>query len=317
MHTAGLLRFSGLSRRDALRTGLLAVASLGVKAAEPLTQFQIACMTLAYANFPFERALKGIAGAGYKYVAWAPRHKDSAGRTVPVLAEDAPALQAKELAVQSRDLGLEPVMMFGVVYLEAPNAAEVYKHRIEQAAAAGIPYVLAFGSPRAPASVYPNWIHTLKLIGPIARAAGVTIVIKQHGGVSATGRQCGQIVSEVADPGIRMFYDAGNTRWYADTDPIQDIQTCVPDIRGFAIKDFRATPKRTICGPGFGEIDHYKLLSPVAHTGLKMPLACETIFAPYVPRPSEADAIDPLARRAREFLETVVAGLQATFGEQS
>ena len=32
---------------------------------------------------------------------------------------------------------------------------------------------------------------------------------------------------------------------------------------------------------------------------------------PIVPQPREAEAIDALARRAREFLETVTAGLQA------
>ena len=49
---------------------------------------------------------------------------------------------------------------------------------------------------------------------------------------------------------------------------------------------------------------------PVAFTGLTMPLAYENIFAPLVPRPTTPDGIDALARRAREFLETVIAGLQ-------
>jgi hypothetical protein len=42
-----------------------------------------------------------------------------------------------------------------------------------------------------------------------------------------------------------------------------------------------------------------------------MPLCCENIFAPLVPRPTEPEGIDALARRAREFLELVIAGLQA------
>lgn len=317
MHSTVPSRLPYLSRRTLLGAGALTLTGFSARSAEPLTEFQIACMTLAYSDFSFERALKGIADAGFRYVAWAPKHKDSSGQNVPVLAENAPAEQARQLAAKSRDLGLEPVMMFGVVYLETPEAVDVYKRRIEQAAAARIPYVLAFGSPRAPAAVYPNWIHALKEIGPAARAAGVTIVIKQHGGVSATGRECARIVSEVADPGVRMFYDAGNTRWYADTDPLPDIQTCVQHIRGFAIKDFRGVPKRAICGPGFGEIDHYQLLLPVARTGLKIPLACETIFEPYVPRPSKADEIDSLARRTRGFLEAVVAGVQAISQEKS
>jgi hypothetical protein len=40
-----------------------------------------------------------------------------------------------------------------------------------------------------------------------------------------------------------------------------------------------------------------------------MPLCCENIFAPLLPRPDKPEGIDALARRAREFLEIVVQGL--------
>ena len=50
---------------------------------------------------------------------------------------------------------------------------------------------------------------------------------------------------------------------------------------------------------------------PVAFTGLTMPLACENISAPLVPRPDKPEDVDALARRAREFLEYVIAGLHA------
>jgi hypothetical protein len=42
-----------------------------------------------------------------------------------------------------------------------------------------------------------------------------------------------------------------------------------------------------------------------------MPLACENIFAPLVQRPDKPEGVDALARRAREFLEVVIAGLQS------
>jgi hypothetical protein len=43
--------------------------------------------------------------------------------------------------------------------------------------------------------------------------------------------------------------------------------------------------------------------------GVSMPLACENIFEPIVPRPQTPEGIDSLARRAREFLETVTRGI--------
>ncbi len=294
------------------RRGLLvsAAAAAGARAFAPAapTEFQIACMTLPYGNAPFERALSGIASAGYRYVAWGP-YQGIDGKRAPLLEPGAPASAARQLAARTRDAGLEPVMMFAVTYVEAPEALKDFRSRIEQAVAARIPYILAFGNTRK--DMRDTWIRNLKAIGPMARGAGVTVAIKQHGGTTATGTMCAEIVEAVADEGIKMFFDAGNNAWYAGADPIPDAQRAARHIRGFAIKDYRGFPQRASCGPGFGEIDHYKLLAPVAQTGLKMPLAFETITEPYVPRPSSPEGVDRLARNAREYLETVVAGLQA------
>lgn len=261
-------------------------------------------MTLPYSQFPFERAIEGIRGAGYRFIAWGTTHRQK-----PVLAVDAPAREARELAARCRDAGLEPVMLFSTVHLEDARAPEAHARRIEQAAEARIPYVLTFG--KTEKGDYPNVLRTLRDAGPRARAAKVTVLIKQHGGNSATGRDCSRILAEVNDGGVAMCYDAGNVLDYENADPIPDVQECWRDVRAFAIKDHRNWPKDQDCGPGFGEIDHYRLLAPVMRTGLDMPLACENIFEPLAPRPSSAEAVDALARRAREFLETVIRGLQA------
>ncbi len=274
------------------------------------TRFQIACMTLPYSRFPLVRALKGIQTAGYKYVAWGTTHREENGEAVPVLAPDAPPERAKELAARCRDLGMEPIMMFSMVYPEAPDGLEVLTQRIKQAAAAGIPQVLTFGHTKG--GNRQLWIDRFRKLGPIAKDHNVTIVIKQHGGETGTGAACARITREVNHPNVKVNYDAGNVLDYLCQDPILDVRTCVEEIRSFCIKDHRKWPQPQDCGPGFGEIDHYKLLHPVAFTGLNMPLACENIFAPLLPRPEKPEEIDALARRAREFIEWVVQGVLAT-----
>lgn len=280
----------------------LAAAAAGQ--AESPTKFQIACMTLPYSSHPFERALKGIASAGYKYVAWGTAHQRK-----PIVAVDAAASEAKDVAARTRDTGLEIVMMFSGVSADAADSVQGHTRRIEQAAAARIPFVLTFGQTKP--GGFNAMVTALKQIGPVARANGVTVLLKQHGGDGATGKACAKILDAVGDTGIRMGYDAGNVLDYNNDDPIADIQTCWQYIRGFAIKDHRNTPKDQDCGPGMGEIDHYKLLMPVARMGVAMPLACENIFEPLLPRPEAPEGIDALARRAREFLETVTRGIQS------
>ncbi len=303
------------ARRHFLQLGVSA-ASAGVlgalttlaaaKKGKP-TQFQVACMTLPYSQFPLARALTGIKAAGYDYVAWGTRHRESGQERVPVMPVDAPPDKARELAKKCRDIGLEPLMMFSTVYPENPEGLRVLTHRLRQASAAAIPQVLTFGHTEG--GNRETWLKRFKELGPIARDQGVLLVVKQHGGSTGTGAACAEIVREVDDPGIMVNYDAGNVMDYLDVDPIPDINECADVVRSFCIKDHRNWPQDQDCGPGLGEIDHYRLLHPVAATGLEMPLCCENIFAPVVPRPTDPAGVDALARRAREFLETVIAGL--------
>jgi sugar phosphate isomerase/epimerase len=272
------------------------------------TRFQVACMTLPYARFPLERALTGIKGAGYEFVALYTTHQEAAGPT-PVIAPDAPPDRAKEIGKKCRDLGLEPLLMFSGIYPEAPDALKVLKARVLQAEAAGLAQVLTFGHTRG--GNRKLWLERFKALGPIARDHGVTLVVKQHGGETGTGAACAAIVREVGDAGVMVNYDAGNVMDYLDVDPIPDIKACADVVRSFCIKDHRNFPKDQDCGPGFGEIDHYRLLHPVAFTGRAIPLCCENISAPLVPAPTGPEGVDALARRAREFLEVVIRGLQA------
>ena len=312
------------SRRDLLRGTVAAVAAslvtqhrlcaddVKAPATPPAigkpTVFQHACMTLPYSGFPLERALTGIKSAGYRHVAWGVNHREANGKNVPVLAEDATAESARDLAKRCRDLGLEPVMMFSTVYPEHARGLEVLTQRIKQAGAARIAQVLTFGHTQG--GNRQIWVERFKVLGPIARDQGVLLVVKQHGGSTGTGEACAEIIREVNDAGVMVNYDAGNVMDYLDLDPLPDIRKCAAELRSFCIKDHRNWPRDQDCGPGFGEIDHYRLLEPVAFTGRTMPLAYENIFAPLVPRPTTADEIDALARRAREYLEVVIAGLQ-------
>ncbi len=299
-----------IDRREFLEIGVAALAaSRFASAQEPKkdpTKFQVACMTLPYSQFPLDRALSGIKAAGYKHVALYTTHKEE-GKSVPVIAADDPPEKAKAVGQRCRDLGLEPLLMFSGIYPEAKNGLEVLTQRLKQAAAGKIPHVLTFGHTKG--GNRELWVERFKKLGPIARDLGVLLVVKQHGGETGTGKACAEITREVADEGVKVNFDAGNVLDYLNVDPIPDLKSCADEVRSFCIKDHRNFPKSEDCGPGLGEIDHYKLLHAVAWTGRAMPLCCENIFAPLVARPKEPEGVDDMARRAREFLELVIKGL--------
>jgi sugar phosphate isomerase/epimerase len=300
-----------LSRRTLLQASATALGVSTLACADDAkkpTEFQIACMTLPYSQFPLARALEGIKGAGYKYVAWGTSHLED-GQRRPVMAEDASEAKAKELGQRCRDLGLEPVLMFSGIYPENPKGLEVLTQRVKQASAAGIPQVLTFGHTKG--GNRELWIDRFKKLGPIARDHNVMIVVKQHGGETGTGEACAEITRAVNDPGIMVNYDAGNVMDFLDIDPQPDLKKCADMVRSFCMKDHRNWPKDQDCAPGLGEIDHYKLLANVAFTGLKIPLACENISAPIVAYPKDPAGVDALAKRCREYLELVIAGVQS------
>ena len=113
------------------------------------------------------------------------------------------------------------------------------------------------------------------------------LVVKQHGGETGTGAVCAEITREVHDAGVKVNYDAGNVMDYLKIDPLPDIKKCADEVRSFCIKDHRrfSEKKDEDCGPGFGEIDHYKLLDNVAFTGLTVDKYWHALWVVLPPQP--------------------------------
>lgn len=301
---------AGLAMASTATTSEAAVVQPAPPPKNAPTRFQIACMTLPYSQYPLQRALTGLRGAGYEYVAWGTTHEGA--KRIPVIARDAPVGNAKDLASRCRDMGLEPVMMFSDIYPENKEGFQVLRQRVLQAAAGRVPQVLTFGHTRG--GNEKVWIDRFKQLAPICRDNNVVLVVKQHGGETGTGAACARITREVNHSHIKVNYDAGNVMDYLEgkVNPLEDLRACASEVRSFCIKDHRffSAKEHMDCGPGLGEIDHYRMLDIVARTGLTISLSCENIFAPGVPRPGKPDGIDALARRAREFLELVIQAIQ-------
>lgn len=251
-----------------------------------------------------------MATAGFRYIAWGPNQMDSAKKRIPTIDVDAGTSRARELHRICSDAGLESVLMFASFYPENPGAVDAYKKRIDQAQSVGIPSLLTFGSPQSTSAHREAYLRTLREIADHARQAKVAVAVKQHGGVTATGELTAAVVREVNHPNVVLFYDAGNTWWYPKVDANLDFRKCASMARGFAIKDFREYGgKRATCGAGYGQTDHYAMLGAVAGNGGKIPLCCENLAEPFLGPVTSPEAVDVLARRSREFLETVVRGV--------
>jgi len=281
--------------------------------------FQIACQTLPYSELPLERAIEGIAAAGYKYAVLGTSHEGT-----PALDVDAGEAAAVALKKQFASAGLDLVMIFSLVKPTEPDGIERYKRRIDQAHAAGIPLLLGMGTSgyaRFPDEKHPpeklakdsaEFVEAIKPVGDYAADKGVTIVLKPHTGNTETGAACLELMKQINSPGVQVCYDAGNVHFYEGVDPHEDVVIIRDYVKAVCIKDHRGPRANPVfpC-PGDGDIDHRRILKPLCDLPWDIPLAVERFEDGRVKKEMSPELIDSLAEKARRHLESVIAALRS------
>lgn len=223
---------------------------------------QLACMTLPYADVSLERALEGIAGAGYRYAAFGLPH---AGKEV--LDEHDPQAVSKLQRLFERS-GLGPVMLIGTDQLAPRQPIERARLRLEAAKALGITEVLSLGTwgyrdfPDAPIpeaemiEMNKRFVEKFRIVGSIAESLGITVTIKPHTGNTATARHLEHTLDAIGCEFVKACYDPGNVRFYEGIDPAADFPSIAERTVSMIAKDhggIRAEHNFPL--PGEGEVD--------------------------------------------------------------
>lgn len=269
---------------------------------------ELGAHTLLYRAYPLERALEGIARAGYRYVGiW----NDHAG--APLIPPEAGAPQIKAVRRRIEQAGLVPRMCFRFP-AQDPRPEPALRRTVEVAAALGIPFALSSGpSPYVRAFTQrkrdmlfyrevQEYFAALRAVAPFAERLGVTIVMKPHMGITGTGADLADIVELIDHPAVRICYDAGNIAYYEGLRPEDDVHDCARYVRAVCIKDHRGA--RAIADfppPGEGDIDHAAIFKTLVAAGFSGPALVERIDGL-----QSAEAIDVALEQARGYLEQAV-----------
>ena len=281
---------------------------------------KIACQTLPYSELPFERAVEGIARAGYKYFAFGVSHQK-----VETPAPEDSDEKTLEYARMVTDAGMAPVMMFRPrAELGTPDSVDPFKRRLDQAALIGVQCVLAWGPwgyKKWPDEPYPPeewekliapWFEDMRPAAAHAESVGVTIVLKPHTGLTATAAVCRQTIERIGSPAVAVCYDGGNVHFYEGVDPVEDIKLCADITKAICAKDHvgeRANPLFPCIGDG--DVSHEGMLRVLKPFGFDGPVAVERFEGPYKKSEMTPEQMDELARQAREHLEAAVARVKA------
>lgn len=267
--------------------------------AAPTPGFAVGCFTRPWADLEPEGALDAIAEAGFSVAGLM-----SAKGGIIVSAEATPA-RISALAAHARSRALSIAALYAGEFLvrdDPANSAGRLRRIIDHAARCACPRIILGGTTR-PELTGPYY-ETVGACCPAAAAAGVTLTVKPHGGTNSTGAQCRKLVEQVNHPALRIWYDPGNIFYYSDgrLDPVDDAAAVDGLVVAMSVKDF-LPPKTVDVTPGDGRVDFPRVLARLRQGGFTSgPLIIECLA-----RGDRALLVNE-ARRARKFIEQVVAG---------
>jgi sugar phosphate isomerase/epimerase len=212
-------------------------------------------------------ALDAIAEAGYKYVGL----MTAKAKKNLVLSVDTTPEEAAQVAVEVKKRNLKVVSVYGgdiPVNKSLEAGIEGLKRLIDNCAACGTMNLLMGGIGNE--KLYEPYYTAIRECCDYAKAKGMGISVKPHGGLNATGPQCRKTVEFVGNKNFGIWYDPGNIFYYSDgkLNPVDDAPSVNGLVMGMCVKDFKL-PKNVDVTPGTGMVDFPAVLAKLKAGGFK------------------------------------------------
>lgn len=249
----------------------------------------LACGTLSYRQESLERALEGIARAGFPAV----EIGCVCGYCEHIVPEQMTAADAKALAAQVERHGLRIASIAGHIDLQGPllgkgpdAAAEGFRRlraRIDLAARLGVTIVNTGVGVAGADEDMDAFLTEFRRLLDYAQQNGVKIGVESHAGVSETAAASLAFCLRVGHPALGINHDAGNVRFYAGQDPVADLERVIDDIGEWLvhvhIKDHRGGKGDWDFPPlGEGDLDLAALAALYRRIGFAGPYSLEIEF---------------------------------------
>ncbi len=245
---------------------------------------KLVCLTLPYVRekLPLERAVKGIAGAGYRYigVGWERRTED-------VLGHDPEATVVIRWLELCGTAGLTPLVVSGTG-VGPSDRVEKLKGRIDIARILGAEVIQMAGvgsykrfpdellEPSEFQEAHRAYVADLKAAGSYAEQAGVVLALKPHTGNTATAKHLAQLLPEIDSPAVRACYDPGNVRFYEGISPEEDFPLIADQTYEIVAKDHRGLQAESDFPiPGEGDVDFNRIFTTARQAGFSGPVIVE------------------------------------------
>ena len=189
----------------------------------------------SYHGFTFEEALQGISAAGFGYIELAAVKGWTEHLTADMTDEELDA--AKGLMSK---YGIEGIGLSGHCDLFDEKRLDDFRKNIGLAAKMGCKFIVTstgeahFGKEEGAND--DVLVEHIKSLVPALEEYDITLVLELHG-VYSKGEDMARVTRAVGSPRVGVNYDTANVMFYAGVSPIDDVKTCVDQVKYVHLKD--------------------------------------------------------------------------------
>jgi sugar phosphate isomerase/epimerase len=291
-----------VTRRRFLESTFITTAaalSAGIDVFASGVKWPIGCFNRAWAQWPTSVALTGIHAAGYRLVGLVSNHSDN-----PLALPGATAESLAALKRQLASSGLE-ANMTALRYNEDAPDEEIEKSvraQLDHSQAIGVRYVMTFGTGKP--QNYDRYLRLMSKAAEWAAQRKLQLVLKPHGGISASADEMQHCLDAVAHRNFKIWYDAGNIIHYTGKNPVKDVRAIAKHVTGFCAKDCAGLHGEVMIQFGTGKVDFKEVLGVLKTAGFNGPIMVEGMKVGATPEETNG-----YAKANREFLEKVLRDL--------
>lgn len=241
----------------------------------PVGGMPLAANSGAYQHDSLDRALAGIAAAGYRHVEVC---------AIPGVCEHLSLASGRGQAAVAAiaDSGLVPVSIAGHTDLTTAGGVGLACRAIELCAETGAGILTtAVGGPHNEHEDEEAFLALLPSLLDCAEQHAVTVALEIHGTLTGTGAQLARLLDDVDHPLLKANYDTANADYFSGLTAVEDLPAVLPHVVHCHLKDKRGRGRVwDFPSLGEGDVDLPLLLGMLAGVRYRGPVSVEVEFAP-------------------------------------
>lgn len=267
------------------------------------------CMTRPWSGYTLDRALEGIARAGYKYTAYVGQHEGQASYTLQSTDAEVEALRKRV-----EGFGLQAVAAWAGDPLN--YGSEGMRRHVELAGVLGLKFLI-LSSPystkrqRPDLTVDEEFATIVEPVLDLAESLGVGLHVKPHMGEFGTGPGLAALARRIDHPLFGVSYDPGNIHYYEGLRADEDVQDAAPYVRSMCVKDHRGAQRENdFPTPGEGDVNWPPIWQALAGANFEG-FALVEVLGPKDGAEAIDQAAETVRRRLVEWVEAAGGTVQA------